>query len=135
MRSAATSTASTPAIIPMISIMMASEAWAPQSCFPSPGRLRLDEQVEAAIDHALGVEGHVLRVHHPGKTRVLHRLCVDLVAVRARLKDDPGEDHRLARLELDALREARKLSRLHVLGDVLADLERAMFAPDFSGLL
>ena len=61
-------------------------------------RSGVDQDLESAVDHALVVEGHRLRVHL-GQPRVLHYLGVDLVAMRARLEHDPREHRRLARLE------------------------------------
>src|SRR5258708_32247201 len=88
--------------------------------------LRADQELEPAKDHALAVEQHRLRIHHLGESRVLHDLRVDAIAMRARLVHDPGEDHGLAGLELDALRERRPLSDLDVVGDELPELERAV---------
>ena len=56
-------------------------------------------------------KGMRLRIHHGGKARILHHLGVDAIAVRARLVHDPRKHHRLAGLELDALRKRRVLSR------------------------
>src|SRR6267378_6759919 len=67
--------------------------------------LRLDEDLEAAVEHAFVVEGHGLGIHHLRDTRVLHHLHVDAITMRARLEHDPRERHRLAGLELDASRE------------------------------
>src|SRR5688572_1153674 len=43
----------------------------------------LHDGVEAAIAHALDVEGHALRVHHLREARVLHHFGVDAVAMGA----------------------------------------------------
>src|SRR3990172_5711867 len=61
----------------------------------------VDDDLEAAIDHPLGVEWHRLGVH-AGDTLVLHDLRHDTVAVGARFVDDIGEDHGLVRLTLHA---------------------------------
>src|ERR1700704_434032 len=95
--------------------------------------LRADQELESAEDHALAVEGHRLRIHHLCEPGILHDFRVDAIAMRARLVDDPGEDHGLAGLELDALRERRPLSHLDVLGDVFPELEGAVIAPDLAG--
>jgi hypothetical protein len=58
----------------------------------------VDDDLEAAVDHPLGVERHRLRVHLVGQPRVLHHLGVDAVAMRSRPEHDPGEHHRLASL-------------------------------------
>src|SRR5262245_30738006 len=105
----------------------------------SPGahpsaRLGVDHYLEASIDHALRIEGHVLHVH-AGDALVLHHLGVDPIAVRPRFIHDPREDHRLARLELDAARERRELTHLYVVGDACATFERAVRLPDLASLL
>src|SRR5436309_9725440 len=97
--------------------------------------LHLEQNLEAAEDHAFAVERHRLRIHHLREPRILHDLRVDAVAVGARLVCDPGEDHGLALLELDAARERRPLARLDVVGDAFAILERAALPPDLAGLL
>src|SRR5712671_1530317 len=96
---------------------------------------RLHETLEPAIDHALGVERQRLGVHHAGQPLVGHHPGVDAVALRARLVGDPGEHHRLARLELDAARERGELSDLDVLGYPFAIIQCAMLAPDLASLL
>src|SRR6266446_9896168 len=95
---------------------------------------RLHETLEPAIDHALGVERQRLGVHHAGQPLVGHHPGVDAVALRARLVGDPGEHHRLARLELDAARERGALADLDVVGHPFAVIQRAMLAPDLAGL-
>ena len=74
--------------------------------------LRLDHDVEPAVDHALAVEGHRLRIHHLGEARDLSCLSVDAIAMGARLVDDPGENHCFAGLELDAAWERRHFPTL-----------------------
>src|SRR6266478_10085121 len=95
---------------------------------------RLHETLKPAIDHALGVERQRFGVHHAGQPLVGHHLGVDAVALRAGFVGDPGEHHRLARLELDAARERGALSDLDVLGHPFAVIQRAMLAPDLAGL-
>src|ERR1700730_17680445 len=67
--------------------------------------LGVDQDLETAVEHTLVIEGHRLRIHHPRKSRILHHLRVDPIAMRARLEYDPREHHRLAALELDAATE------------------------------
>ena len=63
----------------------------------------LDKRLEAAEDHALAVEGHVLHARlHP---RVGHHLAHDLVAGLRGILDDPGEDDHLVLLGLDGAGE------------------------------
>src|SRR6185503_20655120 len=57
------------------------------------------------------------------------------VAVGARLVRDVGEAHRLARLLLHRAQERGALAPLHVVGHALAELERAVVAPDLAHLL
>ena len=104
---------------------------------PRRRELDVDDDLEAAVDHALGVEGHVLhvlRAHHVGQARILHHLRVDAVTVRPRLVGDPREHHGLVLLALDALWEGRDLPHRDVVGDALLVLERAVLAPDLPGL-
>src|SRR5688572_5622176 len=100
----------------------------------SEGRSEIDHHPEAAPEHAFAIERQRFGVGHRGQARVGHHLLVDAVALRARLVDDPGEDHRLVGLELDRLRERSELAGLHVVGDALAIFQRAVFAPDLAGL-
>src|SRR6187455_2351449 len=79
--------------------------------------LQVDHDLEAAVEEALAVERHLLRVHHRREALVFHDLLVDAVAVLAVLVDDPGKPHRLTRLELHRLRERGPLALLHVVGD------------------
>src|SRR5258708_1222762 len=89
--------------------------------------------LEAAVDHALGVERQRLEVHHAGQARVLHHLFIHAVAVLARLVYDPRKPDHLAGLELDAPRERGSLAPFHVVGDAFPVLERPMLAPDLAG--
>src|SRR5690349_18586486 len=100
---------------------------------PPGGRPRseIDHALEAAEDHALAVERHVLV---PGDAGVLHHLRVDLVAVFARLVHDPRKEHGLARLQIHTLWERCELTGLHVVGLALVKLERPVLFPDLSGL-
>src|SRR6185295_5916158 len=91
-----------------------------------------NQLLEPAKDHAASVERQVLRIHPGGEALVLHRLGVDAVAVGARLVHDVGKAHRLARLLLHRARERRALAPAHIVGDALAELERAVFAPDLA---
>src|SRR5258706_1873689 len=93
----------------------------------------VDDDLEAAEDHALAVERHRLRIHHVFQARIGHHLLHDPVAVRAVLVDDVREPHHLVLLQLHRLRERSPLSRLHVVGDALLVVERAMVAPDLPG--
>ena len=68
-------------------------------------RSGFDQDLESAVDHALAVEGHRLRIHHLCQARIFHYLCVHAIAMRSRLEHDPREHHRLAALELDPSRE------------------------------
>src|SRR5262245_21487928 len=92
----------------------------------TPDASQRHDRLEPAVDHALGVERHRLRVHHAGEARVLHHLRVDAIPVRARLEDDPRKEHDLAGLELDALRKRGELSWLDVIREALDVLERAV---------
>src|SRR5262245_17830376 len=94
--------------------------------------LSVEQKLETAEDHPLAVEGHRLRIHHLRKPRVLHHLRIDPIAVRARLVHDPGENHGLAGLELDAARERRPLSDLDIVGDIFPELESAVTAPNLA---
>src|ERR1700687_2668501 len=94
-----------------------------------------DQFLESAVDQALAVERHRLRIHHVGQSRVLHDLGVDTIAMRARLVHDVREHHGFAGLELDASREGGELPDLHVVADPLLILEGAKFLPYFSCLL
>src|SRR5882672_2379196 len=76
--------------------------------------LRLDEDLEAAVEHAFVVEGHGLGIHH---------LRVDAITMRARLEHDPRERHRLAGLELDASRERHAHLHVQVVADTFPVLE------------
>src|SRR5262245_55964640 len=96
--------------------------------------LEVDHSLEAAPDHALGIEGHRFGIHHLGKPLVLHHLRVDAVTSGARLVDDIGEHDGLAGLLLDAARERCSLSPLDVVGDAFAELQRAVLAPDLTRL-
>jgi hypothetical protein len=51
-----------------------------------------DDALEAAVQHALHIEGHFLG--QLGQTWILHDLCVDAIAVGARLKHDIREQYR-----------------------------------------
>src|SRR6476660_6042700 len=73
-------------------------------------RLSFDEHFEPAIDHASGVKGQRLDVHHVCQPLVAHHLLIDAIASGARFIDDPGKDHRLAWLELDAARKGSELA-------------------------
>src|SRR5262249_13606123 len=63
---------------------------------------------------------------------VLHHFRIDPIAVRARLVHDPGENHGLAGLELDAAWERRPLSHFDVVGDIFPELESAVTAPNLA---
>src|SRR5688572_32682575 len=97
--------------------------------------LGVDQNLETAVDHALRVEGHRLRIHHVSQARVFHYLRVDTIAMRARFKYDPRKHHRLTGFELDALGEGRALSRFYVVGDAFPELEGAVLEPDLARLL
>lgn len=61
--------------------------------------------LEAAKNHALAVEGHVLhRLFHP---RVGHHLGVDRIPVDAIIVDDPGKSDGLVLLRLHRARKRR----------------------------
>src|SRR6185436_13120157 len=96
--------------------------------------LEVDDHLEAAVEEALAVERHLLRVHHRREALVLHHLLVHAVAVLAVLVDDPGEPHCFTRLQLYRLRKRGPLALLHVVGDALLVVERAVLAPDLAGL-
>src|SRR6185295_12863430 len=96
--------------------------------------LEVDRDLEAAEEHALPVERELLRVHHACDARILHRVLVDTVAVRAVLVHRPGEPHHFALPELHRLRERRDLARLHVVAHGLGVGQRAVLAPDAAHL-
>src|ERR1043165_7871807 len=96
---------------------------------------RLHDDLEPAVYHPPPVERHRLRLHQVGEARVLHDPGEAAVARGARLVDDIGKHHRLVLLHLHAARERGPLAHLHVVGNAFAKLERAVLAPDFSGLL
>src|SRR5262245_10156031 len=50
---------------------------------PRPGRLFLDHDLEAAENHAPGVEGECRAVHHARQALVLHDLGNDAITMRA----------------------------------------------------
>src|SRR5258708_12207471 len=89
-----------------------------------------EQELEAAVDHPLGVERHGFRVHHVGQARILHHLGVDAVPLRARLVHDIGEHHGLAGLLLDAARKRSALAPLHVVRDALPVFEGAVLLPN-----
>ncbi|MGY4156134.1 hypothetical protein ACVINW_001976 [Bradyrhizobium sp. USDA 4461] len=89
---------------------------------------------KAAIDHPLRIERHVALAHR-FQAGIGHHLGVDPVALGARLVGDPGEHDGFAGLQLHALRKRGQLARLDVVGDPLAIIQRAMFAPDLAGHL
>src|ERR687898_2190666 len=88
----------------------------------------LDDGLEAAPEHALAVERHVLRVHVLLPLRVrrelLHDPLVDSVALAARAVDDEREHDDFAALQLHAARKRRSLADVDVVGHVLDVLER-----------
>src|SRR2546423_5940281 len=92
-------------------------------------RLKVYPHLEAAPKHALAVEGQLFRIHHAGEALVLHHLGIDAVALGARLVDDVGKEHRLAGFLLHRARERGALADAHVVGQALAELERAVLAP------
>src|SRR6185436_4116886 len=96
--------------------------------------LEVDDDLEPAVEETLAVERHLLRVHHRREALVLHHLLVHAVAVLAVLVDDPGKPHGLAGLELHRLRERGPLALLHVVGDALLVVERAVLAPHLARL-
>src|SRR5258706_4727922 len=74
--------------------------------------LQLDDRLEPAPNHPLGVEGQALHVHHVGEARVLHHLRHDAIALLARLVDDPRNKGHLGRLKLPAPWERPQLTQL-----------------------
>src|SRR4249920_1179764 len=72
----------------------------------------LDDRLEAAPEHALAVEGHLLRVHVLLEPRLDHDLLHDAVALLAGLVRHEGEHDHLALLQLHALRERGPLAGL-----------------------
>src|SRR5436189_4388515 len=100
------------------------------TCICMVASLRVDDDLETAPDHPLAVKGKRLRIHHAGEALVLHRSRIHAVAIGARLVDDVGKEHRLAGLLLHRARKRGALAPLHVVGDALAEFERAVVAPD-----
>jgi hypothetical protein len=64
-----------------------------------------EDGLESAVHHSLHIEWHCLWIHHLRKTRVLHHLRVDAIAVSARLKHDVREQYRLTGLGFNPTRE------------------------------
>src|SRR5256885_1578225 len=95
--------------------------------------LSVYDHLEAAPDHALRIEGQLLRVHHAGEALVLHRLGVHTVTLRARAVDDVRKAHRLVRFLLHRAQERGALAPGHVVRHAFAELERTVLAPDFAG--
>src|SRR4029453_7891940 len=93
----------------------------------------LHQHLEAAVDHALVIEGHRPRLHHLRDAGILHHLGVDTAAMRARLEHDPRQHHRLAPLGLDALRERHQLLRLTVFAYALPVFQRTVIPPHTAG--
>src|SRR5262245_61667614 len=90
-RTAAAATSRTAAMTPSalsIELSRVCLDWKTASSLDAPGS-SLDHDLEAAVDHALGVEGHRLGVHRLRQALILHDLGVDAIAVLARLVDDP----------------------------------------------
>src|SRR5262245_17149866 len=67
--------------------------------------------------------------------RVLHHLCVDAIAVSARLEHDIGKENRLARLCLNSARERQSHFHVQVVAYTFAEFERAVILPNPAGLL
>src|SRR5438105_6677378 len=88
--------------------------------FTNPGEpgSGFDDDLEASVNHASGVEGH-LRLHHRGDAGVLHYLRVDPIAMRPRLEHDPREDDGLAALSFDGAREGNPPPLLQILAGAL----------------
>src|SRR3989304_10476693 len=97
-------------------------------------RSGLHQDLEAAVGHALDVEGHVLRIAHCRQSGVFHHPGVDPVAVRARLEANPGEHDRLAGLELDPARKRRPHLHREVLAHAFPEFEGAVLPPDLPRL-
>src|SRR5262245_39346913 len=95
-------------------------------------RSGFDDDLEAAIDHALGIEGHLVRITHALETPISHHLLEDAIALGARLVGDPGEDDRLAGLLLHAARKGRDLALGDVVGETFLVVERSMVTPDLA---
>src|SRR5687768_16172580 len=96
-------------------------------------RSGFDDDLEAAVDHALAVEGHGRRVGL--HARVLHRLLHARVARLARRPDDPREDHRLVGIALHGHRERSHLALGHVVSPAFDDLQRAVLLEHRGGVL
>src|SRR5688500_15516343 len=98
----------------------------------------LDDRLEAAPEHALAVERHVLRVHEllPLRIRheVLHDSLVDAVTLAARAIDDERKHDDLAALQLHAPGKRGPLADLDVIRHRLHVLERAVLHPDLAGV-
>src|SRR5215207_2622336 len=95
--------------------------------------LHVYEHFEPAIGHALHVERHVLGAH-ARQALILHDLGQDLVAMSARLVDDPGENHDLTLLRPRALLERPGALLYQMIPDALAVFERAVIHPHLAGL-
>src|SRR5947208_10393522 len=92
--------------------------------------LRVHDYFETAPDDALRVERQRLRIHHARDALIFHCAGVDTVAIGTRLVDDVREKHGLAGFLLHRAQERSALAPLNVVGDALAELERAVVAPD-----
>src|SRR5690606_16962656 len=92
----------------------------------------LDDGLEAAPEHASGVERQGGRIH-VRQAGILHHRRVDAVPFLARGVADPGEHHHLVGLELDRLRERGDLAGLDVIGNALDVFQGAVLEPDPAG--
>src|SRR5207249_7514537 len=98
-------------------------------------RLGADQDLETAVDHALDVEGHVLRITHIPYAWIFHYLGIDAIAMRSRLIHDIREHDRFAGLEFDRAREWHPHLHLEIVAGALLVVESAILPPDFSRLL
>ncbi|EEF22946.1 conserved hypothetical protein [Ricinus communis] len=96
--------------------------------FHAPGGSALDDGLEAAEDHALSVEGHV--VHVRLEALVLHDLGHHLVALGLAVVGDPREHRDLVVLQMDGAGERGQFAIGHVVGDGFDIGQRAQLHPD-----
>jgi len=79
----------------------------------------------------LASERHCCRIH-VAHTRILHRLGIDLVAMRPRLVGGNTDEDGLVRFEVNALRKGRDFSDGASSAFDLDERQRTVLAPDFA---
>src|SRR5690606_18488092 len=102
-------------------------------CLDVARRLRVDDHLEAAVDHAFAVERHL---HGAGlRFEFLHHLRHGLVAHGPRRPQDPRETDGLVVATLDGHREGGHLAVRHVVAPALDELQGAVLPEQARRLL